>query len=188
MSFVQKIYYNQLLFSKKKKNCSCSYPAYGTCSFSHHLRMCIANSSKYYYNWGRGETNITFLINLFFNKENIRIIYGSSALHLMKIIVWYLVVVATLHFLVSCFSSNKSKHALLFKVAAKKLCLQHVIDDVVGIICKRAELGVHYGVILLPEGLIEFIPEVNCCLRKYLYTIEINCHFPSMHAGATTHC
>jgi pyrophosphate--fructose-6-phosphate 1-phosphotransferase len=28
-------------------------------------------------------------------------------------------------------------------------------------ICKRAELGKNYGVILVPEGLIEFIPEVN---------------------------
>lgn len=30
----------------------------------------------------------------------------------------------------------------------------------VDVICKRAELGYNYGVILIPEGLIDFIPEV----------------------------
>uniref|UniRef100_A0A9I9CRT7 Phosphofructokinase domain-containing protein n=1 Tax=Cucumis melo TaxID=3656 RepID=A0A9I9CRT7_CUCME len=35
-------------------NCSC--PAYGACCFTHHPRVCFADSSKYYYYWGRGTT------------------------------------------------------------------------------------------------------------------------------------
>ena len=34
------------------------------------------------------------------------------------------------------------------------------------IICKRAENGKNYGVILVPEGLIEFIPEVNKLIQE----------------------
>ncbi|KAJ9169175.1 hypothetical protein P3X46_020636 [Hevea brasiliensis] len=47
------------------------------------------------------------------------------------------------------------------EVAAKKLTLKNVTDYIVDIICKRADLGYNYGVILIPEGLIDFIPEVQ---------------------------
>ncbi|GAV61244.1 PFK domain-containing protein [Cephalotus follicularis] len=47
------------------------------------------------------------------------------------------------------------------EVAAKKQTLKNVTDYIVDVICKRAELGYNYGVILIPEGLIDFIPEVQ---------------------------
>ncbi|EXB37810.1 Pyrophosphate--fructose 6-phosphate 1-phosphotransferase subunit beta [Morus notabilis] len=47
------------------------------------------------------------------------------------------------------------------EVAAKKQTLKNVTDYITEIICKRAELGYNYGVILIPEGLIDFIPEVQ---------------------------
>lgn len=47
------------------------------------------------------------------------------------------------------------------KVAAKKQTLKNVTDYITDVICKRAERGYNYGVILIPEGLIDFIPEVN---------------------------
>ncbi|OMO76890.1 hypothetical protein CCACVL1_15349 [Corchorus capsularis] len=47
------------------------------------------------------------------------------------------------------------------EVAAKKLTLKNVTDYMVDVICKRSELGYNYGVILIPEGLIDFIPEVQ---------------------------
>lgn len=46
------------------------------------------------------------------------------------------------------------------KEAAKKLTLKSVTDYIVDVIRKRAELGYNYGVVLIPEGLIDFIPEV----------------------------
>ncbi|KAG5545622.1 hypothetical protein RHGRI_017944 [Rhododendron griersonianum] len=49
----------------------------------------------------------------------------------------------------------------LMQVAAKKETLKNVTDYITDIICKRAELGYNYGVILIPEGLIDFIPEVQ---------------------------
>ncbi|XP_026378607.1 pyrophosphate--fructose 6-phosphate 1-phosphotransferase subunit beta-like [Papaver somniferum] len=47
------------------------------------------------------------------------------------------------------------------EVAAKKQTLENVTDYITDIICKRAELGYHYGVILISEGLLDFIPEVQ---------------------------
>ncbi|KAJ0983858.1 hypothetical protein J5N97_002214 [Dioscorea zingiberensis] len=47
------------------------------------------------------------------------------------------------------------------EVAAKKQTLKNVTDYITDIICKRAQLGYNYGVILIPEGLIDFIPEVQ---------------------------
>ncbi|XP_052183091.1 pyrophosphate--fructose 6-phosphate 1-phosphotransferase subunit beta [Diospyros lotus] len=47
------------------------------------------------------------------------------------------------------------------EVAANKLTLKNVTDYIANVICHRAELGYNYGVILIPEGLIDFIPEVQ---------------------------
>ncbi|XP_047955645.1 pyrophosphate--fructose 6-phosphate 1-phosphotransferase subunit beta [Salvia hispanica] len=47
------------------------------------------------------------------------------------------------------------------EVAAKKQTLKNVTDYIADVVCKRAELGYNYGVILIPEGLIDFIPEVQ---------------------------
>ncbi|KAI3456504.1 hypothetical protein Pfo_013167 [Paulownia fortunei] len=47
------------------------------------------------------------------------------------------------------------------EVAAKRQTLKNVTDYIADVICKRAELGYDYGVILIPEGLIDFIPEVQ---------------------------
>ncbi|XP_075516178.1 pyrophosphate--fructose 6-phosphate 1-phosphotransferase subunit beta-like [Primulina tabacum] len=47
------------------------------------------------------------------------------------------------------------------EVAAKKQTLKNVTDYITDVISKRAEVGYNYGVILIPEGLIDFIPEVQ---------------------------
>ena len=54
---------------------------------------------------------------------------------------------------------------ILFQVAAKKMTLKDVTDYIVNIISKRAEDNYNYGVILIPEGLIDFIPEVAITSR-----------------------
>lgn len=62
---------------------------------------------------------------------------------------------------VSWFLPNIDKGTVfLLQVAAQKQTLKSVTDYIVGVICKRAKLGYNYGVILIPEGLIDFIPEV----------------------------
>ncbi|KAL3683118.1 hypothetical protein R1sor_001140 [Riccia sorocarpa] len=47
------------------------------------------------------------------------------------------------------------------EVAANQQTLRQVVNDITDLVCKRAALGKHYGVILIPEGLIDFIPEIQ---------------------------
>ncbi|KAK9050182.1 hypothetical protein SSX86_030849 [Deinandra increscens subsp. villosa] len=47
------------------------------------------------------------------------------------------------------------------EVAAQKQTLKNVTNYITNIICKRADAGYNYGIILIPEGLIDFIPEVQ---------------------------
>nr|GMD83015.1 pyrophosphate--fructose 6-phosphate 1-phosphotransferase subunit beta [Ipomoea batatas] len=47
------------------------------------------------------------------------------------------------------------------EVFAKKQTLKSVTSYIADVVCKRADLGYNYGVILIPEGLIDFIPEVQ---------------------------
>ena len=47
------------------------------------------------------------------------------------------------------------------EVLAKKMTLGQVVDSLVKIIAKRAKAGKNFGVVLVPEGLIEFIPEMK---------------------------
>ncbi|EPS65871.1 pyrophosphate--fructose 6-phosphate 1-phosphotransferase subunit beta, partial [Genlisea aurea] len=47
------------------------------------------------------------------------------------------------------------------EVAVKKQTLKNVTDYISDVVSERAERGFNYGVILIPEGLIDFIPEVQ---------------------------
>ena len=47
------------------------------------------------------------------------------------------------------------------EVLAKKMTLAQVVDGLAQLIAKRAKAGKNFGVVLVPEGLIEFIPEMK---------------------------
>lgn len=47
------------------------------------------------------------------------------------------------------------------EVAAKKMTIAGLVDYICSVIAKRAANGENFGVALIPEGLIEFIPEVK---------------------------
>ncbi len=50
------------------------------------------------------------------------------------------------------------------EVLAKKMTLGQIVDDLANLVVKRAEAGKNYGVVLVPEGLIEFIPEMKALI------------------------
>lgn len=52
------------------------------------------------------------------------------------------------------------------EVAARRMNLAGVTQEIVDVIVKRSSMGKDYGVILLPEGLVEFIPEVQALLAE----------------------
>lgn len=52
------------------------------------------------------------------------------------------------------------------EVEAKKMTLCNITDDICTIIAKRAENKENFGVIIIPEGLVEFIPEMKTLIAE----------------------
>lgn len=52
------------------------------------------------------------------------------------------------------------------EVADEKQTLHEIVENMAGIIAKRAEHGYNFGVALIPEGLIEFIPEMKILIGE----------------------
>lgn len=77
-------------------------------------------------------------------------------------------------------------HNLTFlQVASQKLTLKQFINYITDVICKRADLGYSYGVIIIPEGLIDFIHEVNKHLKPSKKVKKMRIPFWPCH---THHC
>lgn len=52
------------------------------------------------------------------------------------------------------------------EIAEKKTPLKQIIDDIAQAVVNRAKNGINYGVVLIPEGLIEFIPEMKTLISE----------------------
>ena len=54
------------------------------------------------------------------------------------------------------------------EVEAKKMSLSSIIDYMTDIIVRRADVGKNFGIAVVPEGLIEFIPEMKSMIANLL--------------------
>ena len=52
------------------------------------------------------------------------------------------------------------------EVAEKNMSLDDIVDHIVGVITERRLKGINHGVVLVPEGLVEFIPEMRTLIRE----------------------
>ena len=52
------------------------------------------------------------------------------------------------------------------EVAEKQMTLRQIVDQVAAVVAKRAANGDNFGVVLVPEGLIEFIPEMKALIAE----------------------
>lgn len=52
------------------------------------------------------------------------------------------------------------------EVEAKNLTLNDIVEQIVEVIVDRANSGLNFGTILIPEGLIEFIPAMNVLIQE----------------------
>ncbi len=52
------------------------------------------------------------------------------------------------------------------EVAAKKMTLAQIVDDIADSVVKRSINGDNFGLVLIPEGLIEFIPQIKVLIDK----------------------
>ncbi len=59
------------------------------------------------------------------------------------------------------------------EVAEKKMSLNKIVNDVADVVAKRAAKGKNFGVALIPEGLIEFIPEMKDMISNLNDTLAL---------------
>ncbi len=52
------------------------------------------------------------------------------------------------------------------EVEEKNMTLADIVNNIAGIVAKRAEKGDNFGIILIPEGLIEFIPAMKALIAE----------------------
>jgi len=66
------------------------------------------------------------------------------------------------HIALECALKTQANITLISEeVAAEKKTLQEISEEIATVIKRRAESGKRFGVVLIPEGLIEFIPEMK---------------------------
>ncbi|MDR2733103.1 MAG: diphosphate--fructose-6-phosphate 1-phosphotransferase [Spirochaetota bacterium] len=52
------------------------------------------------------------------------------------------------------------------EVESRCLTLRDITDQLCDVICKRSEAGANFGIALIPEGLVEFIPEMRALIAE----------------------
>lgn len=52
------------------------------------------------------------------------------------------------------------------EIKTKKQTLESVVQEIVEVIVARSQAGKNYGLVIIPEGIVEFIPEMNELLKK----------------------
>ena len=70
------------------------------------------------------------------------------------------------------------------EVEAKKMTLAGIVDDIARTIVERANAGINFGTILIPEGLIEFIPAMKHLIAELNELLAHNEEFVSMGSDA----
>ena len=71
------------------------------------------------------------------------------------------------HVTLECALATHPNYALIGEdVHQNKKTLAEIVSDLSDLIVERSKLGKNYGVILVPEGLIEFIPEIASLIQE----------------------
>ncbi len=71
------------------------------------------------------------------------------------------------HITLECALRTQPNYTIISEeVAAKKQTLQDIAEDFTQAVVTRAENGENFGVVLIPEGLIEFIPEMKMLITE----------------------
>ncbi len=71
------------------------------------------------------------------------------------------------HITLECALQTQPNIAIISEeVAAKGMRLQQIVDSIAQVIVTRGNAGLNFGTILIPEGLIEFIPDVKMLVEE----------------------
>lgn len=79
------------------------------------------------------------------------------------------------HLTLECALQTHINMALIGEeVAERKQTLKDVVFQIADLICERAEQNKNFGVILIPEGLLEFIPECQILIKEINHFLADN--------------
>lgn len=71
------------------------------------------------------------------------------------------------HVTLECALQTRPNVALVAEeVQAQNLSLRAIVDRIAEVVRARAQAGRHYGVVLVPEGLVEFVPEMKTLISE----------------------
>ena len=71
------------------------------------------------------------------------------------------------HIALECALQTKPNVCIISEeVKAKKMTLKMISDEIVDVIATRSKNGEDFGIVLIPEGLIEFIPEMQVLISE----------------------
>ena len=71
------------------------------------------------------------------------------------------------HIGLECALQTQPNYAIISEeVEANKSSLTEIVNDLADVVVKRADNGENFGVVLVPEGLIEFIPEMGTLISE----------------------
>ncbi len=71
------------------------------------------------------------------------------------------------HIALECALQTQPNVAIISEeVAAKKMTLAEIVEQIAVVVAARAAAGMNFGVALIPEGLIEFVPEIKVLIAE----------------------
>lgn len=87
------------------------------------------------------------------------------------------------HICLECALQTRPNIAIISEeVEEKRTTLSEIVDSIVDVIVKRSEQGANFGVVLVPEGLIEFIPEMKQLIAELNELMaKHEAHLASLH-------
>jgi len=87
------------------------------------------------------------------------------------------------HIALECAISTKPNHTIISEeVKARQQTLNQIVDETVDVIVKRSENGENFGIVLVPEGLIEFVPEMGRLINELNDLLaENSVHFSTLN-------
>ena len=89
------------------------------------------------------------------------------------------------HIALECALQTQPNYCIISEeVEAKNMTLDQIVTDLANVVAKRAENGDNFGTVLIPEGLIEFIPAMKALIAELNDLLARSAEFPSLDRAA----
>lgn len=89
------------------------------------------------------------------------------------------------HIALECALQTQPNYCIISEeVEAKGMTLKGIVNDIANTVAKRAAKGDNFGTVLIPEGLIEFIPAMKSLIAELNDLLAANAGFASMDDAA----